>query len=200
MEWGFQDRFPRIEIVNDDEGAWRLVAYLSDGRAFLVATRYESREAARAVLEKAHEVVMSLPGEWWRQSDDSSPIFIGHGHYSSDFIRKVALANRQPRRTMVREQGRMPESLPASNPTAIFRVLGQRGGSVAAGKTKEIRDRAQSLARERTPPGGWQSAPQAAEAIMADIRAFARQRGRNPSVRKVVEWLREAGIKRGRDT
>jgi hypothetical protein len=74
---------------------------------------------------------------------------------------------------------------------------GAKGGSVAAAKTKEVKERAESLARERAPAGGWQSAPQAAEAILPDLRAFARERGRNPSARKVAEWLRVAGIKKG---
>jgi hypothetical protein len=74
---------------------------------------------------------------------------------------------------------------------------GSKGGAVAAAVSREVREYAVRLAKEREPEGSWQSAPVARDAIMADVRAFARPRGRNFSERKVEEWLREAGIKRG---
>lgn len=77
---------------------------------------------------------------------------------------------------------------------------GSKGGKAAAAVTREIRAYAERLAREQMPSGGWSSAPQAAEAIQDALRRFARDRGRNPSARKVAEWLRDAGIKRGKCT
>lgn len=77
---------------------------------------------------------------------------------------------------------------------------GSKGGKAAAAVTREIRAYAERLAREQMPSGGWSSAPQAAGAIQDALRRFARERGRNPSARKVAEWLREAGIKRRKGT
>lgn len=71
-----------------------------------------------------------------------------------------------------------------------------KGGRVTAERTGAVRERAIELAKKMEPIGGWQSAPQACEAIMAELRAYARERGRNYSARKVEEWLRGAGIKR----
>lgn len=76
------------------------------------------------------------------------------------------------------------------------RQIGAQGGAVAAAKTREVREFAVHRAEELAPKGGWSSAPQAAEAIAQEVAAFGRTRGRNPSRRKLEEWLRAAGIKR----
>lgn len=87
-------------------------------------------------------------------------------------------------------------SLKSKEIVEVHKRNGSLGGSVAAAVTRKVREHAQRLAKEREPVGGWRSAPEAREAIMADVREFARPRGRNFSERKVEEWLRDAGIKR----
>lgn len=78
----------------------------------------------------------------------------------------------------------------------IKKIEGTLGGNAKAKTTKAIHDHAVALAKERAPAGGWKSAPEAAEAIMADVDTFARARGRRIASRKIEEWLRAAGIKR----
>lgn len=78
-----------------------------------------------------------------------------------------------------------------------YRAAGAKGGKAAAAVTRQVREEAIRLANERVPEGGWLSAPHAAEVIASDLAAYARTKGRNPTRRKLEEWLRAAGIKRG---
>lgn len=79
---------------------------------------------------------------------------------------------------------------------AAYKAAGAKGGNKAAAATHEVRKYAEHLAKDRAPEGGWRSAPHARAEIASDVRAFARQRGRSYSDRKIEEWLRAAGIKR----
>lgn len=73
---------------------------------------------------------------------------------------------------------------------------GSKGGQRSAQVTAEVRDEAIKLANQMVPEGGWPSAPKAAAEIFPHLTMFAKQKGRNPSIRKIEEWLRGAGIKK----
>ena len=73
---------------------------------------------------------------------------------------------------------------------------GAKGGKRSAEVTAAVRDEAIRLANEMVPEGGWASAPKAAAEIFPHLAMFAKVKGRNPSMRKIEEWLRGAGIKK----
>jgi len=84
------------------------------------------------------------------------------------------------------------------------RQSGKAGGTIAASHWKKVSEMAVGLARQRGFGGGDWSAEAAAAAIKDEVRAFARRNGRDfpggEPHRKIAEYLRSAGIKKGRRT
>lgn len=119
--------------------------------------------------------------QWIELADFAIPVYMGF----------CALANRAALSD--------PETL-AAYEAYRARLVGRKGGNASAAVTRQVRDEAVRLAKALEPDGGWRSAPVAAEAIAGDLVPYAKARGRNPSRRKVEEWLRTVGIKRRKHT
>lgn len=174
-------------IVRESQGRWEIQCHAGDDRVLVVSERFQTRGEAETFLANARAALGgSVAGRWYQMSPDGQVRAIGNGHYSlgetvDRFNRGLAAAPYPP----------------SPKPADVFQAMGKLGGNAAAAVTREVREYAVKLARERVPYGGWPSAPNAADSIMTDLRAYARERKRNPSARIVAEWLRKAGIKKG---
>ena len=175
--------------ICESQGHWEIYCHAEHGRVLVVRERFSSREGAEAFLARARAALGgSVAGRWYQNSPNGRITKIGEGHFT--------LGNTfDPS-----DRSLTAAPYPSPSPVDVFREMGQRGGNAAALVTRTIREQAVKLARELAPAGGWQSAPQAADAIMSELRAYARERNRRPSTRTVADWLRKEGIKKDRRT
>lgn len=192
---------PRAEICAI-AGCWHVQFFPSDDRRFLLTHEsFSSREEAEAFLTQCLASALLVRGRWFH-CDGEAVHRLGTGVFNTWAILRSQQVSARPVGLLEGLRGPpapAERDKPASSEPdiSIFRQFGAKGGNAAAEATRLVRQFSVTLAQERAPPEGWSSAPRACEAIFQEVNELALRHGRRYTPRKIEEWLRSAGIKRG---